>query len=257
MPCKGQMTTFCCGRAHLLPQRWQSTLVPAGFTSTTRRPASAALPVRMLVNWAQPASRIAFVQPGLRGSPVRQEGPCLARVGLGYWTSGHSGRVQVLQRDHVTLVDQRPRCFVVEVAAPVADLAPLRGQRPPDPLAVPRPRPGAGLAALQLRDHLRRRRQESRIGDHLAVAGGQEPGHAQINADLAPGGGNGTGSVWAITMTYQRRCSRLSWSALTVPRTSRCWRTLTDPLPGNWHAPTCPTRTAATSRRPQRRTRPG
>src|SRR5207302_10749302 len=77
--------------------------------------------------------------------------------------------------------------FVVEVAAPVADLAPLPGQRPHNPLAVPRPRLGAGLTALQLRDHLRRRRQESRIGDHLAVAGGQEPGHAQIDADLAPG----------------------------------------------------------------------
>src|SRR6266516_4387627 len=40
-------------------------LVPAGFTSTTRRPASAALPVRMLVNCAQPASRIDLFSPAL------------------------------------------------------------------------------------------------------------------------------------------------------------------------------------------------
>src|SRR6266516_709331 len=64
-PCTGQMTVFCCGRSHLRPQRWQPMLVPAGFTSTTRRPASAALPVRMLMNWAQPASRIDLFSPAL------------------------------------------------------------------------------------------------------------------------------------------------------------------------------------------------
>src|SRR5947209_7630302 len=59
------MTVFWCGRSHLRPQRWQLRLVPAGFTSTTRRPASAALPVRMLVNCAQPASRIDLFSPAL------------------------------------------------------------------------------------------------------------------------------------------------------------------------------------------------
>ena len=36
-----------------------------------------------------------------------------------------------------------------------------------------------------------------------------------------------------MTMTYQRRYSRLSCRNLTVPRTGRCWRTLTEPTAWN------------------------
>jgi hypothetical protein len=42
-PCMGQMTVFCCWRAHLRPHWWQVILVPAAFTNTTRLPASSAL----------------------------------------------------------------------------------------------------------------------------------------------------------------------------------------------------------------------
>lgn len=82
-PCKGQMTTLCCGRAHRLPQRWQPTLVPAGFTSTTRRPASAALPVRMVVNWAHPASRMLLFSPAFAAARFGRKAPAFPRSGLG------------------------------------------------------------------------------------------------------------------------------------------------------------------------------
>lgn len=89
------------------------------------------------------------------------------------------------------------------------------------------------LTALQVHDHLCRRGQEARIGDHLAVRAGEEPGHADIYPASRPVTGSGTGSLSLITMTYQRRCSRLSWSALTVPGTGRCWQTLTVPTAWN------------------------
>src|SRR5262249_48075990 len=95
----------------------------------------------------------------------------------------------LLQRDRIALIDKRPRGLVVEVAAPVADCAPFPGYGAPEALAVARPGPGAGLAALQVRDDLRRRGQEPPIGDYLAVAAGQEPGHADIHTYTAPGCG--------------------------------------------------------------------
>ena len=58
-------------------------LVPAGFTSTRRRPASAALPVRMLVNWAQPASRIDLFSPAFARARFGTNVPGLPGSGLG------------------------------------------------------------------------------------------------------------------------------------------------------------------------------
>ena len=49
-PQLGQTTVSCLGRLHLAPQAWQVIEVPAGFTSTTRRPASSALATRICVN---------------------------------------------------------------------------------------------------------------------------------------------------------------------------------------------------------------
>ena len=129
------------------------------------------------------------VQPGLGAGTVGKELAGALRVGPGHGTSGHPGRVQVLQRDHVALADQCPRGFVAEVAATVADRAPFPGQGALEAPAVTRPGPGPGHAALQVRDDLRRGGQEPRTGHDLAVAGGQEPGHAQVHADLAPGRG--------------------------------------------------------------------
>jgi hypothetical protein len=83
VPCTGQTTIFCCGRVHRRPQWWQPTLVPAGFTSTTVRPASAALPVRMLVNCAQPASRIDRFSPALARALLARNDPGLSGSGLG------------------------------------------------------------------------------------------------------------------------------------------------------------------------------
>src|SRR5262249_54128538 len=65
------------------PQRWQPVLVPAGFTCTTRRRASAALPVRMLVNWAQPASRIDLFSPALARAWLARNLPGFSESGLG------------------------------------------------------------------------------------------------------------------------------------------------------------------------------
>src|SRR5262249_39512191 len=60
-PCTGQITVSCRGRVHRRPHRWQQMLVPAGFTQITRRPASSALPARIWMNWAQPASGVVEV----------------------------------------------------------------------------------------------------------------------------------------------------------------------------------------------------
>src|SRR6266536_2765177 len=84
-------------------------LVPAGFTSTIRRPALSALPARMIANCAQPASRIDRLSPDLAAAP-------------------------------------------------------------------------------QVRYHLRRCGEEVRVADDLAVRSRQEPGHAHVHADFAPGG---------------------------------------------------------------------
>src|SRR5215207_7428022 len=54
---------------------------------------------------------------------------------------GQTADVKVLQRQHVIGVNQRPGRLVVEVAALVADLAPLLGERSPEPLAISRAGP--------------------------------------------------------------------------------------------------------------------
>src|SRR5215471_5978182 len=57
-------------------------------------------------------------------------------------------------------VHQRPRGFVVEVAAAIAYHAPFPRQSVPDPATVARSRPGTCLTALQVRDNLSRCSQE-------------------------------------------------------------------------------------------------
>jgi hypothetical protein len=79
-------------------------------------------------------------------------------------------------------------------------------------------RPGPGLAALQVRDHVRRRGQEPRVVHDFAVAGGEEAGNPTSTPTSRPVAGSGAGSVSATRMTYQRQCSRLSWSALLRAR---------------------------------------
>ena len=113
-------------------------------------------------------------------------------------------------------------------------------------MRFPDPRPCAGLAALQVRDHLGRggagtadwRRPRRRRWSGT----GPRPGQRRPRGRLA---GSGTGSVSVITMTYQRRCSRLSCSTLTVPRTGPVLADLdrADGLEG-WRAPTRRSRTA-------------
>jgi hypothetical protein len=74
----------------------------------------------------------------------------------------------------------------MEVPPAVADLPPLPSQCPAQPVAVPRARPGPFLTALQVRDEVSGCSEKPGISHDLAVAGGQEPRNANVNADLAP-----------------------------------------------------------------------
>ena len=76
----------------------------------------------------------------------------------------------------------------MEVPSPVPELAPLSGQGPPEPPAIPGARPGALLAALQVDNPLLSRVEESRVGDDLSVAGGQKSRHPHVDPDLAASG---------------------------------------------------------------------
>src|SRR6266516_662545 len=113
-------------------------LVPAGFTNTTRRPALSALAVRMAANCAQPASRIAVWSPAFATAMFGRKVPGLGRVRLRARPTGHVGGVEFFQGDHVAGIHQGACGLVVEVAVPVADLAPFLGQGAAEPLAVPR-----------------------------------------------------------------------------------------------------------------------
>ena len=105
------------------------------------------------------------------------------------------------------------------VTAPVADRAPFSR---PVPACIRFRLPDPGLARAlrrcQISDDLRRRRKEPRLAATSPSLGRQEPGHAQVHPDLAPDSWRGAGSLSVTTTTCQRRCSRLSCSALTVPR---------------------------------------
>jgi hypothetical protein len=109
------------------------------------------------------------VEPGFRDGHVRQEGPRVGRVRLRCWPTGHADGVELFQGDHVAGVHQSPGGLVVEVAAPVAHLAPFLGQGAAEPLAIPRAALRPFLAPLQVSDHLGRGGEELRIGDDLTV----------------------------------------------------------------------------------------
>jgi hypothetical protein len=101
--------------------------------------------------------------------------------------------VELFQGDHVAGVHQSPGGLVVEVAAPVAHLAPFLGQGAAEPLAVPRAAARVFLAPLEVGDRLGRGGEELRVGDDLPVGGGQEPGYAQVSSHAAAGCWEGYG----------------------------------------------------------------
>ena len=122
------------------------------------------------------------VEPGLlRDVPPGFRGGTTSR-------GGQAVDMKVLQRQHVVGVDQGMGGLVVEVAPLVTDLAPLLGERPPEPLAIAGAEPGAFLAALQAGDLCLRGGEEPRVGDDDTVAGGEEPCHPDVDADCATGG---------------------------------------------------------------------
>src|SRR5215469_6928111 len=65
------------------PHLLQSWLVYAGGTATTRRPAHAALPSRMVRNWAHPASWIDLLRPALLLAPLGRYPPEPSGLGAG------------------------------------------------------------------------------------------------------------------------------------------------------------------------------
>ena len=193
-------------------------LVPAGFTNTTRRPALPALAVRMVANCAQPASRIALLSPAFARGHVRQEGPGIARVGLGCRPAGHPGDVEFFQGDHVAGVHEGAGGLVVEVAAPVADLAPLLGQvrggaaygSPSRGARVPCAAAGHAIVSAEAARNL----GLAMICPSEVVRNRATPTSTPAARPVA---GSGSAPVSVMTMTYQRRCSRLSCSELDRP----------------------------------------
>src|SRR4029453_7243762 len=83
---------------------------------------------------------------------------------------------------------QPPGARVVEASAMVTAFAPFFREGPPESPAIPRARPGALFAALQLDDPLLGGLEEAGVGDDLPVAGGQEPRHPDIDPNLSAGG---------------------------------------------------------------------
>ena len=84
---------------------------------------------------------------------------------------------------------------MVEVAPLVADLAPLPGELPAQPAAVARAELGPRLAPLQIGDPRPRFVEEPRVGNDLAIGGGQESGHANVNTSRAAGGNQRLGDL--------------------------------------------------------------
>src|SRR5215211_9163062 len=102
--------------------------------------------------------------------------------------SGHGGHTELFEGDRVVVVDQPAGGLVVEVPPLVSHLAPLLGERPPEPPTVTGAGPGALLAALQVGDPLLCGIEEAQIGHDLPVAGGQEPHHPHVDADRPASG---------------------------------------------------------------------
>ena len=202
-----------------------------GFTNTVRRPALSALAARMLANCAQPASRIDLLSPAFAAAMFGRNtrpGPGLARRGA----ACHGGYLELFQCDRVAGLHEHPRGLVVEVAPPVADLAPFFRERPPQPPAVPRTPARALLAPLQVCDRLSRSGEELGVGDDLPIRGGQEPGHPQINthaaAQQAPAARSQTSDchdhIPAAMLSLELEGFHGSGDG-------PCWRTLTEPTP--------------------------
>ena len=179
------------------------------------------------MNCDQLASRMLLFSPALAAAWLGKNAPGCSGSGFG------AGRLVI---PAISGPPARPRHthgpgpgrLAVEIAAPVADLPPLPGQGAADARAVPRARFCRALrrcrSAITSAEAARNRGLA--ISPSLVVKNRATPTSTPTSR---PAAGSGTGSVSAMTMTYQRRPSRLSCSAVTVPRTLRCWRTFTDP----------------------------
>ena len=196
----GHITVSCRGRVHRAPHLWQSMLVPGVHQdhapgSFFRFPGEDA-------GELAPARRRGSTFSGRLGGHVRAR--CLPSVPLAERTMSSAMR----RSSSAITSHSRTRARAVlwwKSAAGSGSGTPapprLRGGGWPTPagLGLP-PRRPAILPAHG---------QEPGIGDDLAVAGGGEPGHANVHADPPAGGGQRAGSLSARTITYQRRPSRL------------------------------------------------
>ena len=174
--------------APVCPQASQRSKVCLGSTSNKLRPACSAL-ARSIENELSPASvSNASIQASFRRCAAAQELAGI-RVGDGFGAAQQVGDREVLDRDEVVRSDEGAGGLVVEVAALVGDLAMPRSH------CLARC-PPVVRAALLFCEPLLGRRQPGRrrscptgIGQPVAVGGGGEIRDADVNSDLAPGGG--------------------------------------------------------------------
>ena len=191
----------------------------------TRRPALAALAVRMLLPVA-PAS--------VQDRPVeftflpRRRDWALSTVPLA--ASGHVGHAEVFQRDRVVGVDERPGGLVVEVVAagcgPGASAVASAGR---SRRRLPEPSLARCLAPLQIGDPRPRLVEEPRVGNDLAIGSGQESGHAKVNTSRAADGGQRLGGLLGHHDHIPAAVIPFELQRFTRPLTARCWLTLLRP----------------------------
>ena len=225
-PHAGQITVSCRGRAHRARQRWQVKLVPAGLTSTTLRAASSAFPMRMQVNWCQAASRMLLFSPAFAAAWFGRYAPGFSVSGLSAGrlvipaTFSSSSAIMSHSLTSIRAVlwwKLRRRLRTLRHS--LASTQRIRFRLPEPGLARDLRRSRSAITSADAA----RNRGLSTTSPSLAVRKRATPTSTPTSRPVA---GSGAGSVSAIRMTYQRRCSRLSWGALTVPRIWRCWRTL-------------------------------
>ncbi len=139
-----------------------------------------------------PPARVenAPVQSGLGGRAVGKE-PVRVRFGPG--TAGHVRDLECFVHDHVVVSHQRVRGLVRVVESLTADLRVQSRDARHGPAAAPGSPFLAGEPPLGRREPIGARREVARVGDMIAVAGRQQPGDSQVDADHGPGRGQPRG----------------------------------------------------------------
>ncbi len=174
----------------------------------------------------------ALVQPGFRRGLVRQKPPGLPGSGLG---AGRRVIPAMFRFSSAIMSQESTSARAVLWWKSRRRLRTLRhsfARARRSRLWFPDPGLARALRRCRSRDHLGRLGEELGVRDDLpseVVRNRTTPTSTPTPARRRERLGLGLGD----TMTYHRRCSRLSCSDLDGPGTCRCWRTLTEPTAWN------------------------